>query len=80
MRIELDIELAMRDDLADGNTIRDGALYFIQSMITGKIEGPYRLHALMSLDEQLQLKEYLDHHMLYVPKINREQHIKTIAE
>lgn len=79
MRIELDLVLANRDDLADGNQIRVGTIYFLKSMITQKIEGPYRLHAFMDKEDQLTIKEYLDHNMIYIPKVNIKQNIKTIT-
>ena len=77
-RIELDIRLGTRDDLADGKKIRVGQMYFLKSMITEKFEGPYYLYPLMSKDQLNDLKEYLEHDMLYVLARHWEQKIKQL--
>jgi len=76
MKITLDIREASRDDIAyDKKNLLFGQLFFLKSIKTGKLEGPYQISHFTDKED---LAKWLKLNMIWVPKHPIENNVLMV--
>jgi len=76
MIITLETRLADRSDIAeDAKNLRYGQLFFLKSIKTGKLEGPYQISHFTDKED---LAKWLKLNMIWVPKHPIENNVLMV--